>query len=458
MKRTFTAELKSITRHLATIFCLALPLSSQAQTATINGGTTYQTIDGFGAASGGYMATLSSSLMDFFYTSSGINLKYIRIQMVPDMSDCNNYVSADCVSVSSGPTLSANDLANAQAAHTRGATVWATEWSPPGSMKSNGSFGTGGAFSGNSSNYTSLAATQAAWVSLMTGTYGIPIYAISPQNEPDMSTSYESCTWTAQQFHDYVPYLSSALASAGQSGTKIMIAEPSSWTNSYAATAMNDAAVASDIGILAAHSYGGSASALSYSNVTNQHQWETEVSDYSPYDGSMSSALGYAQDIHNWLVSARVNSWNYWLLSTESSWTDNEGLTDKTGNIAKRAYILGNWSKFVRPGWVMIGASNTPQSGVYVSAFKDPSSASFAIVAVNTNGSSVSQPFNLSGLSAGTVTPYITDANNNLASQATVPVASNSFTATLNASSVTTFVTAGNSPGAPTNLTGTLVQ
>ena len=42
--------------------------------------------------------------------------------------------------------------------------------------------------------------------------YGINIYAVSVQNEPNYdTTNYESCIWTGQQFHDFLPYLYNAL-------------------------------------------------------------------------------------------------------------------------------------------------------------------------------------------------------------------------------------------------------
>ena len=50
------------------------------------------------------------------------------------------------------------------------------------------------------------------------------------------------------------------------------------------------------------------------------------------------------------------------------------------------AYALGQYSKFVRPGYVMTGANNNPTSGVYVTSFKGNNN--YVIVAVNSNGGS----------------------------------------------------------------------
>ncbi len=447
---------KSIARVGAAVF-FTLPLLGYAQKATIDAGTTYQTIDGFGAASA-FIDTVPAAVINTLYSSSGIHLKYVRTAIQPDYSDCTSRFGS-CINAGSGATLSTSDLANVQAAVANGAVVWATLWSPPGSMKDNGGFSTGGNLIGNAANYTALAAIEASWVTLMTGTYGIPIYAVSVQNEPDMNMSYPSALWTAQQIHDFIPYLHDALAAAGYPNMKIMIAESGHWVNDYDAAAMNDSAVAADVGILASHSYFTSqwpVQRLNFNNVTTQHQWETEVSDSGAYDGGMTSGLSYAVQIHQWLTIAQVSSWNYWLISGQGR-SDNSGLTDSSNNVAKRAYVMGNWAKYVT-GMTEIAATDNPQSGVYVSAFEEPSTGAFAIVAINTNSGSISQQFSLSGLSAGSVTPNVTDANNSLVSKAAIPLSSGSFTATLGASSVTTFVGTGSGPAAPSNLTGTVIR
>jgi O-glycosyl hydrolase len=120
--------------------------------------------------------------------------------------------------------------------------------------------------------------------------------------------------------------------------------------------------------------------------------------------------------------------------------TGNFGLTDAYFNPAKRFYAMGNWSKFVRPGWVMIGTTANPASGVYVTAFRSASTNSFAIVAINNNSSSVDMTFSLSGFpSISSVTPTVTSAADNLADQPTVPASSSSFSYPLPAQSVVTF-------------------
>ena len=71
---------------------------------------------------------------------------------------------------------------------------------------------------------------------------------------------------------------------------------------------------------------------------------------------------------------------------------DNSALTDSNGNPAKRAYVTGQWSKFVRPGWYRIDV--TDASGMSITAFKNPTTGQFAVVVVN-SGSSNTDTFTL---------------------------------------------------------------
>ena len=315
-----------------------------------------------------------------------------------------------------------------------------------------------GAFSTYLSNYIASVKAQ-----------GIDLYGVSVQNEPDYCpTTYQGAIWSAQNLHDFIlNNLGPTLASNGQSGVKIIMPESESWGDftSEAGTTMNDPSSAAYVGVNAFHGYDNTTS-ISYP-YSLSHFWETEVSGFPGagpslcggcWDPSMADAILWAQVLHYNLVNGHENAWHYWLL-IDNMTTDNQGLVGgPSGTPRKFLYALGNWSLFVRPGMVMVGATNSPQSGVYVSAFLNKSTGAFAIVAINANSSSISQPFSLSGLSASSVTPYITDSNNNLASQPALAVSSNTFTALLNASSVTTFVGSGSSPTAPTNLIGTVVQ
>jgi glucuronoarabinoxylan endo-1,4-beta-xylanase len=410
---------------------------------TINWNSVRQRIDGFGAASACATGPLTTSLADFFFrTDTGIGLSIVRSQVIPDTATCTTYFGAgDCVA-SSGATILNGELQIIQQAQARGVTTFfAASWSPPASMKSNGSWGSGGNFIGDTSNYSSFATLLASYASLLK-TNGVPLYAISPQNEPDVSQTYPSARWTARQIHDFIPYLYSALRAAGVSSTQIMIPENACWLtnyNNFAATAMNDSSVAPDVGIMAQHGYCGPATPVAV-NTYGKRLWQTEVSSQMPsYDGSMTEALGWAALIHKYLAVANVNAFVWWWLSDmplQGGGTDNSALTDANGNIPSRAYVTGQWSKFVRPGWFRIDLTDT--SGMSITAFKDSTSGQFAVVVVNT-GASKSNTFTFNGFNAASVTPWITGATLSLAQQADVIVSRGVFSYTIPAHSVVTF-------------------
>jgi O-glycosyl hydrolase len=66
------------------------------------------------------------------------------------------------------------------------------------------------------------------------------------------------------------------------------------------------------------------------------------------------------------MTVAQANAWHYrWLIPWGG--TDNQGLTDASGNPAKRMYAVGQFSRFVQPNYHRIGA-NTTQSAALISA------------------------------------------------------------------------------------------
>jgi glucuronoarabinoxylan endo-1,4-beta-xylanase len=175
----------------------------------------------------------------------------------------------------------------------------------------------------------------------------------------------------------------------------------------------------------------------------------------------MTNGLEWAAIIDTDLISGNVGAWHYWWLQSQSA-TDNEGLMGGPGltTIAKRAYVLGQYAKFIRPGFNRIDATDAPQGGVAVSAYKNSTSGALVIVAINQNASAVSQTFSLNGAAVTSVTPWITSGTLNLAPQSAVSVSGASFTYMLPAESVTSFTgnttTTSATPAAPTQLTATI--
>ncbi len=403
-------------------------------TSTVNWTDVHQRIDGFGASSA-WRSSWTTPVADmFFSTNTGLGLSLLRSRVAPGGTTIENTIM--------------------QMARDRGARVWSTPWTPSGGFKSTNQNGVislnGGSFTGNYQGYASVLAN---YVLSMKNTYGINLYALSIQNEPDFeTTNYESCVWTPQQFHDFIPVLSSTLNASNLSSTKIILPESASWSGntSLYTTTMNDGAVAPLVSIIANHNYvqdnnTGDLTTPGPISSYGKTVWETEVSTTSALDVSITNAMYWAGRIHAFLTVAQVNAWHYWWLATTGP--DNQGLASSSDVMTKRGYVVGQYSRFIRPDYFRIGVITNSGSAL-VSAYKDPVSLKFAVVAINSATNAVTQTFNLTNSSlVTTVTPWITSASLSLASQSAVAVSGGAFSYSLPAMSVVTFVgQASNSP------------
>lgn len=125
-----------------------------------------------------------------------------------------------------------------------------------------------------------------------------------------------------------------------------------------------------------------------------------------------------------------------------------------TGNFnrTKRFYSFGNFSKFIRPGYVRISATENATSGVYCTAYKDPNTGKFALVVINDNNITNNISIVTRNFNTGIITPYITDSNSNLEKRHEIVINNDKFYTELPPKSVTTFVgQLGSEPTKPEN-------
>ena len=437
-------------------------------TCTVDWNTVYQHIDGFGASSA-WRSTWTTTLADlFFSTNSGIvytdNLGGKTTNYGIGLSLLRNHIY---YAGSSAPTALpyTTELSIMTNAQTRGAKVWSTPWTPAvGFKNTNNLYGSlpitnavnGGTFLGSGNNATNLAYAQqlANYVVSMKNS-GVNLYAISVQNEPDAQVNtYEACQWTGAQIHDFATNLYNALTAQGVASTRIIVPESQNWTDpqNLGGPTLSDPNAAADVGIIADHDYDGYNYVPTPKSTGGKPLWETETSLLSGSDSSISNGVYYAQRIYQFMTLAQANAYHYWWLISGAS--GNEGLLDNNAAVTKRFYAFGQYSRFIRPNYYRIAATNATVA--LISAYNDTNSGNFAIVCVNTSPTApVNQTINLANFPAvSSVTPWITSANLSLAPQASVAVSGSSFNYTLPAQSVITFV--GQATNIPTVLATTL--
>jgi glucuronoarabinoxylan endo-1,4-beta-xylanase len=101
----------------------------------------------------------------------------------------------------------APELATAKQAIARGAQVWASAWSPPPIWKTtNHRNGSGAGFSSNAlqpTRYQNYADYLANFVQSM-ASQGVPLIALSPQNEPDYVATWDNAQWSGSQMVTFI--------------------------------------------------------------------------------------------------------------------------------------------------------------------------------------------------------------------------------------------------------------
>lgn len=416
---------------LPALFLSAFTLipSGRSHTVEVNWDGVDQIIDGFGGSDASYPTDYTKAQADlFFSTKKGIGLSFLRAAAYTE------------------PGRRVRLCNTMREAVARGAKVWASDWSPPAAWKSNHSEDHGGYLLPQ--HFQDYANFQTQYVKDVKSHCGVTLYALSVQNEPNFNAPYASADWTAENFHDYILNNLGPTFAANDITTKIMIPEELSWAFGDASATIKDPNAAKYVSLMGVHDYGGTPTPYSPAQDQGKHLWETEVSDFNAPDRRMDSALHYARLIHQALVNANVNAWHYWWLIDSPNNRDNEDLTMPNGKPTKRLYMMGNFSRFIRPGYYRIAATAAPATGLLVSAYKNPTSGSFAIVAINSNRSKTSLHFSFRGFTASTVTPWVTDDSHNLA-QRSVVSAGSGFTYSLPPASLTTFTGAKASLSAP---------
>ncbi len=311
-------------------------------------------------------------------------------------------------------------VSTAMLAQSLGATVFASPWTPPPALKSSNNI-VGGTL--NDSSYAAYAAHLKAFADYMASN-GAPLYAVSLQNEPDATVTYESCSWNAVQFRSFMKN------NAASIGTRIMMPESQNFVHALSDSTLNDSSAAANVSIIAGHIYGGGLAPYPLAVSKGKEVWMTE---HLVLDTVWTAVLATGKEIHD-CMQAGMNAYVWWYIVRYY------GPIGEDGNVTKRGYVMSQYARFVRPGYHKIKCSASPQRNVWVTSYRDSSSSKVVIVALNTGTSAVQQAFSLTSGSMTSFSPYTTSQTRNCEKGTDISVTNGSFTATLEPSSVVTFV------------------
>jgi len=385
------------------IFASVWCIHTEAQNpATIDVSQLKQVIDGFGASSA-WHEKLTDVEADAGFsnnTTAQLGLSIIRVRISPTSTDWSGW---------------GNEKSNATKAKARGAKVLASPWSPPPAMKDNNNIIKGAL------KPTSYAAYAAHLKSFCTYLGNVDVVSI--QNEPNITVDYESCIWTPAQILEFCKTNASAI------GTPVMAPEAYNFANTFADPILNDATANTNISYIGGHLYGTSTRSYPLAVTKNKKLWMTE---YYVGGDSIGTGLIMAKDILD-CMNGNMNAYIWWYLRNQGC-----NLINTDGSLQLKGAAMGQFSKFIRPGYNRVHSSYQPNTNIYMQAFKGPEHD--VIVIMNKNTTTKSQTFNFYNENIVSATKYVTSISKKISNDGEITCTNNSFTDNLDAKSITTYV------------------
>ncbi len=429
-KKKFRSLLAGMTAS-ALLLSLTAPLVPQnvqaAGDCVINPETTYQRIQGFGGINHpewtGQDLTQSQRETAFGNGDNQLGFTVLRIFVNPNQNQWNLAV----------PT--------AKYASENGVTVFASPWEPPSNLAESG--GNNGKLHLPESNYGAYAKHLNDFGTYMKNN-GVDLYAISVQNEPDYASEWTY--WSSDETTDFIANYGDRITSTRLMSPESFQYSPenASWIlggqdggKKYYSKILNNQKAMENCDLFGTHFYGTTRDWMDFPALENSGKpiWMTEVyvPDSTSNANTWPQALDVATNIHNGLVVGNMSAYVWWYIRRSY------GPMLEDGSISKRGYMMAQYSKYVRPSDVRIAATESPESGLLISAYKG-SDNQVTIVAINNGTSDVSQHFTFASGSITDVDRIRSSGTENLAKTNNLENDGSAFWANLPGQSVSTFV------------------
>jgi glucuronoarabinoxylan endo-1,4-beta-xylanase len=410
---------------LTMILCSStFEINAQDGTVAIQMDSTAQSIRGFGAANiVGWRPDMTEQDVENAYglEDGQLGLSVLRLRIPPNEDQWSS------------------NLATAKLAYDMGALVYASPWSPPAYMKTNNNL-VGGRLA--EEFYGDYAAYLNRFAEFMEEN-GVPLYAISLQNEPDIEVSYESCDWSPEEMVNFLRNHADSIS------TRIIAPESFQFRRAMSDPILNDSLAAANLDILGGHIYGGGLAPFPLAEELGKEIWMTEylmnmgatsewasINDEEIWNETMEMVSTIQQAMkYNW------NMYTWWYLKRYYSFIGEGDQGTENGEILKRGYAFSQFSKFVRPGFIRVntdGPYGRGFFGVSITAYKD--SSNMVIIAANDESSDKEIEFSVEDGTPDLFKQYRTSLTQNVNQLEVIEVQNRRFTTTLPAKSVTTFV------------------
>jgi glucosylceramidase len=289
--------------------------------------------------------------------------------------------------------------------------LFASPWSPPAWMKTNGQMNGGGKLR---AEYRQTWAQYYVRYIREYALAGIPIWGLTVQNEPEAAQTWDSCLYTGEEERDFVrDHLGPALRDAGLGHVKLII-----WDHNRdrlyerAKVVLDDPRAARFVWGVGFHWYCGDHFdnlQLVHEAYPDKHLVFTEgCQEGGPHLGSWDTGERYArsiiEDLNRWTVA-----WVDWNLVLDVT-----GGPNHAGNLCSAPilvdtaarevlyqssyYYIGHFSRFIRPGARRVGCAKTLDE-LDATAFLN-TDGTVAVVALNRSAQPIGFRLKTGGLEA----------------------------------------------------------
>uniref|UniRef100_A0A914MGT0 Glucosylceramidase n=1 Tax=Meloidogyne incognita TaxID=6306 RepID=A0A914MGT0_MELIC len=249
----------------------------------------------------------------------------------------------------------ADELSNAKKALKLNAKVFATPWTAPANMKDNKQDKPGSLSSNQYSNYADYLKSFVDYFK----NNSAPLYAISIINEPDIEDA--NLSFTPDQMKNFLKNFAGRIKSG--SNIKIMAPESCGFRQDISEAILNDPQSAAVVDIDATHLYGFIMKPQPLVKKSGKQFWMTE---YYTDNNDFNSVMKQAENIHKCLTIPEFNAYIHWWLRDNSP---NMMLLNQNWQLTPKAYVIGHFAKFIRPGYFRVNSVSSNNNNLLVSAY-----------------------------------------------------------------------------------------
>jgi glucuronoarabinoxylan endo-1,4-beta-xylanase len=322
-----------------------------------------------------------------------------------------------------------------------------TVWSPPAWMKTNCDVANGGTL--KAENFADFAEYLADYIEIYKKHHGIDIYAISPANEPNLKIHYSSCEWSGAQLSDFYANYLSQVFKRRNIIARTFGPETCQFGNHILKKYSDMLPGSKDMPDIAAmHGYEDSViETIDTQYADGKKIWMSEIceighNEYAEFNPTIQDGLNVARSVHDYLTKANCSAYIYfWGMSKydNNSAMVKLDLERMTYTVCKRVYTFGNFSRFVKPGFIRIRAEHDGKEDILVSAYKGVNNE-LVFIALNLSNEDRSFKLVCNGFTVDRLTAYLTDEKNNIKEKNVVILEDQSFALSLKAKSITSFI------------------